>query len=61
MIAAVYARKPVVLADLSSDRLFQTLGRHGLRAGWLLPIFSSGRQVLGSLALFHPTAVAPSE
>ncbi len=60
---AAYRRQPVISPDIMRDPLWSELrdlaARHGLRACWSTPIFSSGGTVLGTLALYYPRVHQP--
>ncbi|HZT80031.1 MAG TPA: PAS domain-containing protein, partial [Gemmataceae bacterium] len=64
---AAYRGEPVVVADLAADPLwdgYRDLAlRHGLRACWSVPVFSSVGRVLGTLAVYYrqPRRPAPGE
>jgi PAS domain S-box-containing protein len=55
---AAYRRQTVICADIMEDPSWvarrELAARHGLRAAWSTPIFSSGGSVLGTLALYYP-------
>jgi PAS domain S-box-containing protein len=60
---AAYRRETVVSSDIMRDPLWDGMRdlatRHGLRACWSTPIFSSLGSVLGTLALYYPRAHQP--
>jgi PAS domain S-box-containing protein len=60
---AAYRRTAVISPDIRCDPLWAERGelaaRHGLRAAWSTPIFSSGGTVLGTLALYYPSVHHP--
>jgi PAS domain S-box-containing protein len=60
---AAYRRQPVITPDIMQDPLWSGLkdlaARHGLRACWSTPIFSSGGTVLGTLAMYYPRVHQP--
>jgi len=60
---AAYRRETVTSPDIMRDPLWSGLkdlaARHGLRACWSTPIFSSGGTVLGTLALYYPRVHQP--
>ncbi len=62
---AAFLEKTVIVSDISSDPLWAT-GRdlalpHGLRACWSMPIFSSDRLVLGTIAQYHRAPTSPAD
>jgi len=61
--AAAYRRESVVSPDITLDPLWagrrELATRHGFRACWSTPIFSSGGSVLGTLALYYPSVHEP--
>lgn len=61
---AAYRRQSVISADITQDPLWNARRelalRHGLRAAWSTPIFSSGGSVLGTLSLYYPSVHEPS-
>ena len=62
---AAFRGEPVVVTDIATDPLwadFRGLALpHGLRACWSTPILGSDRRVLGTFAIYHRTAHAPTE
>lgn len=56
--------KPVIMADVLEDEpsvFFRELAvKHGLRACWSTPVFSSGGKVLGTFALYSRVPSLPS-
>lgn len=54
---AAYTAQPVFVSDIENDPLwadFRELAQtHGLRACWSTPIFTSGRKLLGTFAMYH--------
>lgn len=64
---AAYLRRPVIVTDIAVDPLwtdFRDLAeRHGLRACWSTPVFSSRGAVLGTFAMYYaePRGPAPGE
>ncbi|RMF91648.1 MAG: GAF domain-containing protein, partial [Nitrospinota bacterium] len=54
---AAYRKEPVIVADIAVDPLWQEYRklalRHGLRACWSTPIFSSQGEVLGTFAIYY--------
>lgn len=54
---AAYTGKPVFVADIANDPLWESYRDlalpHGLGACWSTPILSSGRKVLGTFAMYH--------
>ena len=63
--AAVFFGRSVVLRDIETDplgrRVREAVRPHGLSACWSEPIFSTGGQVLGTLAIYHPDPCEPEE
>jgi PAS domain S-box-containing protein len=61
---AAYSREPVIVTDIANDprsgSLRETMLRHGLHACWSIPILSTTRQTLGTLALYYRQPHAPS-
>ncbi|HYQ18377.1 MAG TPA: GAF domain-containing protein, partial [Polyangiaceae bacterium] len=61
--AAAYRRQTVICTDIARDPLWaehrELAARHGLRACWSTPIFSSGGSVLGTLELYYPRVHHP--
>jgi PAS domain S-box-containing protein len=61
--AAAHRRETVVSSDVACDPLWtgrrELALKHGFRACWSTPIFSSGGSVLGTLALYYPTVHEP--
>jgi PAS domain S-box-containing protein len=61
--AAAYRRQAVISPDICRDPSWSSRRelalRHGLRAAWSTPIFSSGGSVLGTLSLYYPTPHEP--
>ena len=62
---AAYRRKPVYVADIATDPLWDQY-RHlaipyGLRACWSTPIFDAGRNVLGTFAIFYRSVGLPDK
>jgi signal transduction histidine kinase/integral membrane sensor domain MASE1 len=61
---AMYLRKPVIVADIASDPLWENFRdlalSHGLRACWSTPILSDHGKVLGALALYYREVRRPS-
>ena len=61
---AAYRRQPVIVSDISTDPLWEQY-RHlalqqGLRACWSAPIFSTGREVMGTFALYSKETGEPT-
>ncbi len=60
---AAHRRQTVICPDISRDPLWDSRRelalRHGLRATWSTPIFSSGGSVLGTLSLYYPAPHEP--
>lgn len=61
--AAAHLRQAVICSDIMRDPGWaerrELARRHGLRAAWSTPIFSSGGSVLGTLALYYPGVHVP--
>lgn len=61
---AAFTAKTVVVTDIQTDPLWKDFkelaGKHGLRACWSTPIFSSKNEVLGTFALYHRVVATPS-
>jgi PAS domain S-box-containing protein len=61
---AAFTASTVVVSDIQTDPLwaeFKDLaGKHGLRACWSTPIFSSQGAVLGTFALYHRSVATPT-
>jgi PAS domain S-box-containing protein len=61
--AAAFRREPVIVSDIADDPLWTNYRdvalRHGLRACWSLPIFSSARDVLGTVAIYYREPRSP--
>jgi len=61
---AIHQGEHVSVEDIRSSPLWAGLsdlaGQMGLRAAWSLPILDSGRQVVGSLALYYREARTPA-
>ncbi|HZR17694.1 MAG TPA: GAF domain-containing protein [Verrucomicrobiae bacterium] len=61
---AVYRKQPVIVSDIENDPLwvqYRHLAlRHGLRACWSTPIFSTTREVIGTFALYSREPGSPS-
>jgi len=62
--AAAFRKERVIAADMQANPLWagcrDLLLAHGLRACWSTPIFSSERQVLGTLAILSREACSPA-
>jgi two-component system cell cycle sensor histidine kinase/response regulator CckA len=62
---AVYEKKPVYVADTSTDPRWEPLQdiatQYGIKACWSVPIFSREQEVLGSFAISHLNPRAPTE
>jgi PAS domain S-box-containing protein len=60
---AVHRRKPVVVADIATDPLWEQgrdlALRHGLHACWSRPIVSAHGEVLGTFALYYRSPRVP--
>lgn len=54
---AAYTAEPVFVSDIATDPLWadfrELADAHGLRACWSTPIFTAGRKVLGTFAMYH--------
>jgi signal transduction histidine kinase len=54
---AMFRRKPVIVADIETDPLWEDYRelarRHGLRSCWSFPILDEHGRVLGTFALYH--------
>jgi PAS domain S-box-containing protein len=61
---AAWRQEPVIVQDIATDPLwvkYRDLAlRHGLCACWSTPILSAAGQVLGTFAIYHSRAHAPS-
>ncbi len=61
---AAFTAKTVVVTDIQTDPLWRSFkdlaGKHGLRACWSTPIFSSDHEVLGTFALYHRIVTMPT-
>ena len=62
---AMHRGEPVIVVDVQTDPLWEDYrdlaARFGFRACWSTPIFSPGRKVLGSLAMYYSQPRAPRE
>lgn len=62
---AAFRKKQVIVSNIATDPLWANYRdlalRHGLRACWSTPIFSSTSKVLGTFALYYRTPRRPSE
>ena len=62
--AAAARKEQVITADITKDAnwagYLEFAARHGLKAGWATPIFSSDNQVLGTFGLYWPEPRGPS-
>src|SRR5258706_15045816 len=62
--AAAARREQVITADIMKDvhwaGYLDLAARHGLKAGWATPIFSSNNQVLGTFGLYWPEPRGPT-
>jgi diguanylate cyclase (GGDEF)-like protein/PAS domain S-box-containing protein len=62
---AAYRKEFVIACDIERDSLWKNYKQialaHGLRSCWAIPIFSSAEQLLGILAIYHYTLVAPTK
>lgn len=62
--AAIARRKPVFCSDIARDPVWKgyhdLAARHGIAAGWALPIFSAAGPPVACLACFHRVTRAPS-
>ena len=61
---AAYRAEPVIVRDIASDPLWQDYRDlalpHRLRACWSTPIFSTGRKVLGTFAIYFRQPGSPA-
>ena len=62
--AAAHSKAPYIAVDIETDPVWAdakgvVLG-HRLRACWTVPVLASDQTVLGTVALYHPVAAAPS-
>lgn len=61
---AAALKEMVVVEDVSTHphwaSLREVTARHGLRACWSVPVFSSGREVVATMAVYYRTLRAPS-
>ncbi len=61
---AAYRREPVIVSDIAMDPLWadyrDLASRHGLRACWSTPIFSSEGRVLGTFAIYSREPCSPT-
>src|SRR5882762_6539742 len=62
-VAAV-RKEQVITADITNDAhwagYLELAARHGLKAGWATPLFSSNNQVLGTFGLYWPEPRGPT-
>ena len=62
---AAYHRKPVIVADISSDPLWapfrQLAERFGIKACWSTPVFAQDGEILATLAFSHTSVRSPSD
>lgn len=62
--AAAARKEQVITADITKDAhwagYLELAARHGLKAGWATPIFSSNNQVLGTFGLYWPEPRGPT-
>ena len=62
---AAYYRKPVFVADIATDPLWEGYRElaltHGLRSCWAMPILDAQRKALGTFAIYHRVPGLPSE
>jgi PAS domain S-box-containing protein len=60
---AVVRRKPVITSDIAIDPLWRNFKNlaleHGLQACWSMPIIARDSRVLGTFAVYFPTARSP--
>jgi signal transduction histidine kinase/DNA-binding NarL/FixJ family response regulator len=63
--AAVFRKERVIVPDINYHPLWRdhraAARKHGLRACWSTPIFSSGGHVLGTFDLYHREPAVPTE
>jgi PAS domain S-box-containing protein len=61
---AAYRKEPVIVPDIATDPLWveyrHLAMRHGLRACWSSPIFSTTREVIGTFALYSREPGGPT-
>ena len=62
--AAAARGEQVIIADITNDAHWaghlELAARHGLKAGWATPLFSSNSQVLGTFGLYWPEPRGPT-
>ncbi len=62
---AVYRREAVIVSDIANDLLWadykEIALKHGLRACWSTPIFSTNGDVLGTFAVYYREPRSPSQ
>ena len=62
--AAAYYKKPFIVADIQSHPNWKAILpialKAGIRASWSMPILSHDEKVLGTFAIYCPTASEPS-
>jgi len=62
--AAAARKEQVITADITNDAhwagYLELAARHGLKAGWATPLFSSNNQVLGTFGLYWPEPRGPT-
>ena len=61
---AAYLKKPVIVADIETDPLWEAYKelplQHGLKACWSTPIISTDEKVLGTFAMYYNQPRSPS-
>jgi len=61
---AAALKETVIIEDIAThpnwDCVRELVNRHRLRACWSVPVFSSGRDVVGTMAVYNRTVSAPS-
>jgi signal transduction histidine kinase len=62
--AAAARKEQVITVDITNDAHWagnlELAARHGLKAGWATPLFSSNNQVLGTFGLYWPEPRGPT-
>lgn len=61
---AAALKETVIVEDVATHPNWESVRevalKHGLQACWSVPVFSSGREVVGTMAIYHRTPRAPS-
>lgn len=61
---AAALKETVIIEDVwehpNWEKLWPTVRKFGLRACWSIPVFSSGREVVGTMAIYYRTPRAPT-